>query len=158
MGLALGALAMITISMTQKQSFESLPAAAQIIYRIGSRPAEIANGLIARFGNVDGFQLAGTEQSSQFQCVTAVGLYSLARTPRCHRGSHHHAGHAELAQPPRNNASTRACLVADLQARICSVRFTKSRQQLFNSVKIVANGPIEPHFPVSTSLSDRDGD
>ena len=48
--------------------------------------------------------------------------------------------------------------VADLQAQICSVRFTKSRQQLFNSVKIIADGPTVPHFPVSTSLSDRDGD
>jgi hypothetical protein len=49
--------------MTHKQSFESMPAPAQIIDRIGSRPAEIANGLIGRFGNVDGFQLAGTEAS-----------------------------------------------------------------------------------------------
>ena len=104
---------MITISMTQKQSLEPMPAATQIIDRIGSRPAEIANGLIGRFGNVDGFELAGTEQSSQFQRVPPVGLYPLARAPRSHRGSHHHARHTELAQPTRNDESTRACFVAD---------------------------------------------
>ena len=67
-------------------------------------------------------------------------------------------GHPELAQPTRNDESTWACFVADLHARICSVRFTKSRQQLFDSVKIIADGSIEPHFPVSTALSYRDGD
>ena len=144
--------------MTQKQGLESMPAAAQIIDRIGSRPAQVANGLIGRFRNVDGFELTGTEQSSQFQRVTAVGLYPVARTRRSHRGSHHNARHPELTQPTRNDESTRACFVADLYARICSVRFTKSRQQLFDSVKIIADRSIEPHFSVSAALGYRDGD
>ena len=55
---------MITIPVTQKQGLELIPTAAQIIDRIGSRPAQVANGFIGRFRNIDGFQLAGTEQSS----------------------------------------------------------------------------------------------
>jgi hypothetical protein len=38
------------------------------------------------------------------------------------------------------------------------VRFTKSRQQLLDSVKIIADGSIEAHFPVSAALGYRDGD
>ena len=135
-----------------------MPAAAQIIDRIGSRPAQVANGFIGRFRNVDTFEFAGTEQSSKFHRVTTVGLYSLARTPRCHRGSYHNAGHSELTQPTRNDESAWACFIADLHARICSVRFTKSRQQLLESVKIIADGSIEAHFPVSAALGYRDGD
>jgi hypothetical protein len=63
---------MKTISMTQKQGLESMPAAAQIIDRIGSRPAQVANGLIGRFRNIDGFQFTGTEQPSQFQSRRSV--------------------------------------------------------------------------------------
>ncbi len=66
MGLAPGTLAMITITMTQKQGLEPMPAAAQIIDRMGSRSAQIANGLIGRFRNVDGFEFAGTEQPASF--------------------------------------------------------------------------------------------
>ena len=73
-------------------------------------------------------------------------------------GSHYNARHSKLTQPTRNHESTGACFVADLYARIFSVRFTKSRQELFNSVKIIADRPIEPHFPVSAALSYRDGD
>jgi hypothetical protein len=97
MGTDPGTLAVITISMTQKQGFESMPAAAQIIDRIGSRPAQVANGLIGRFRNVDGFQLTDTEQPSQFNRVTAVSLYPVARKLRGHRGSHHNTWHPELA-------------------------------------------------------------
>jgi hypothetical protein len=67
------------------------------------------------------------------------------------------AGYLELAQPTRNDESTRACFVADFYGRIFSVRFTKSRQQLLDSLKIIADGSIESHFPVSTALSYRDG-
>jgi hypothetical protein len=148
---------MITISMTQKQGLEPMPAAAQIIDRIGSRSAQIANGLIGRFRNVDGFEFAGTEQPSQFHRITAVGLYPVARTLRSHRGSYHNAGHPELAQPTRNDESTGACFVADIYRRIFSVRFAKSRQQPFDSVKIIADGSVEPHFPVSAALGCRYG-
>src|SRR6476660_6618095 len=104
-----GALAMITVAMTQKQGLEAIAAPAQIIDRIGSRPAEVANGLVGRFRNVDGFEFPGAEQSSKCHRVTAVGLYPLARTPRCHRDP-------ELAQPTRNAESAWACFVAELQA------------------------------------------
>jgi len=57
---------MITISMTQKQGLESMSAAAQIIDRIGSRPAQVANRLIGRFRNVDGFQLTSTSNRASF--------------------------------------------------------------------------------------------
>jgi hypothetical protein len=143
MSLAPGALAMITVAMTQKQGLEAIAAPAQIIDRIGSRPAEVANGLVGRFRNVDGFEFPGAEQSSKCHRVTAVGLYPLARTPRCHRGSHHHARDPELAQPTRNAESAWACFVAELQAWIPSVRLTKSRQQLFDSLEIVADRSIE---------------
>ena len=79
MSLAPGALAMITVAVTQKQGLEAIAAPAQIIDRIGSRPAQVANGLVGRFRNVDGFEFAGTEQSSKFHRVTAVGLYPLAQ-------------------------------------------------------------------------------
>ncbi len=68
------------------------------------------------------------------------------------------AGHPELAQPTRNDESTGACFVADIYGRIFSVRFTKSRQQPFDSVKIIADGSVEPHFPVSPALGCRYGD
>jgi hypothetical protein len=38
------------------------------------------------------------------------------------------------------------------------VRFTKSRQQLLDSVKIIADRSIEPRFSVSAAVSYRDGD
>ena len=78
MALAPGALAMITISMTQKQSFESMPAAAQIIppHRFSpGRDREWPH----RSRNVDGFEFAGPEQSRQFHRIAAV----MARAPRC---------------------------------------------------------------------------
>ena len=105
---------MIPISMMQKQSLESMPAAAQIIDRIGSRPAQVANGLIGRFRNVDGFQLPGSEQSRQFHRIAAVGLYPVPSAFRSHRGGHHKARHSELAHPTRDDESTGACFVADL--------------------------------------------
>jgi hypothetical protein len=52
---------MITISMTQKQALEPMSAEAQISDRIGSRSAQVANGLIGPFRNVDGFEFAGTK-------------------------------------------------------------------------------------------------
>jgi hypothetical protein len=69
MGLAPGTLAMIPVSMAQKQGLEPMPTPAQIIDRIGSRPAQVANGLIDRFRNVDGFQFAGSEPPSQVEGV-----------------------------------------------------------------------------------------
>jgi hypothetical protein len=62
----------------------------------------------------------------------------------------------ELAQPTRNAESAWACFVAELHAWIPSVRLTKSRQELFDSMEIVADGSIEPHFPASPALSYRD--
>ena len=76
---------------------------------------------------------------------------------RSHRGSHHDARDPELAQPTRNAESAWACFVAELHAWIPSVRLTKSRQELFDSMEIVADGSIEPHFPASPALSYRDG-
>ena len=67
------------------------------------------------------------------------------------------AGHLELAQPTRNDESTRACFVADLYGRIFSVRFAKSRQQLLDSVKIIADRSASSHISVSTALSCRYG-
>ena len=50
-----------------------------------------------------------------------------------------------------------ACFVAELHAWSPSVRLTKSRQELFDCMEIVADGSIEPHFPASSALSYRDG-
>jgi hypothetical protein len=63
-----------------------------------------------------------------------------------------------VAQPTRNDESTRARFVTDLYAQICSVRFTKSRQQLLDRVKIIADRSIELHIPASAALSCRYGD
>jgi hypothetical protein len=144
---------MIRVAVTQKHGLEAIATAAQIIDRIGSRPAQVANGLVGRFRNVDGFEFSGTEQSSKFHRVTAVGLYPVAAMLRSHRGSHHDGRDPELAEPTRNAESAWACFVAELHAWIPSVRLTKSRRELFDSMEIVADRSIEPHFPASPALS-----
>ena len=114
MGLAPGALA-----MTQKQGLEPMTAATQIIDRIGPCPAQVANGLVGGLRDVDGFELSGPEQSRKLEGVTAVGLYPVAGTRRCHRGSHHETRDAQLTQSPRNPKPARArvdCSAAQLRS------------------------------------------
>ena len=66
--------ALVTVAVAQEETFEAQAAAAQIIDGIGAGAAEVADGFIGGFGDIDGDQFAGAQQAGDGAGVAFIGF------------------------------------------------------------------------------------
>ena len=156
MGRAPIALALVTITVPQKEPFQAMAAAPSIINRISPRPAQIAQRFIGRFRNVDGRQFPGPEQARQFARIAPIGFDSLAWTGRSQGRSDYFALHPHLLEAPRNPKAARPRFVAGPQEHLFAMRFAQSHDpflqpRMLSGLLILPVSRTSPRRPASAT-------
>ena len=73
-GLAPVGLALVAVAVAEQEGFESESATALVINGIGAGTAQIADGLVGGFGDVDTGELAGAQEPGDGAGVALIGF------------------------------------------------------------------------------------
>src|SRR5678815_3743546 len=122
-------LALVTVAVAEQEGLETEAAATHVIDGIGASATKVTDGLIGRFGDVDGSQFASADQ----------------------------AGHTELLEPSGNAEAARPGLVGNLQLCL-GVSQADPDQGLFEPAQVIGDSAKEADLALGTGLSDSDSD
>jgi len=117
--------------------------------RILAGAHEVAQRLIAFVGHVDRAEFAGAVETRQRHRVPAIGLHTVARPFRGHRGTHHRAVLAQRPEVAEDREATGASFVHDVQRAPGRAQGT---QHLIERLELTPDGSILPDLPESAAL------
>ena len=157
MGLAPIGFALIAVSVTQKKTFETMPATTQILDRIGAGTTEVANGFVGRFGDVDGGQFPGAQETGQTAGVAFVSFEWRAGLFRDEGRGSNQTEDFELFETTSNAKAAGARFVSDFQDGL-GVSFADALQSFLQSLEVIGDGAEDANLAVATGFGDRDDD
>jgi hypothetical protein len=153
-GRAPGGCLRVTIAVAQKEGFELVTPAAQVMHRIGAGAAKIADRLVTLIRHMHGGEFAGTVKPCEHACIAPVGLDFVTRTLRRERWCDDIAGDSLLLEMARQHEAARTRLVADTQF---FSRMAQLVQQLVDTVQAAGDHSMVPDLSVAPGLGDGDG-
>jgi len=156
-GLAPIGLALIAETVTQEKAFETMPATAVIIDRVGASATQVANGLVGGFGDVDSGQFTSTQQTGQAAGIAFVGFEWGSGLFGDERGRGDQARNFELLETAGDDKTARTGFIGNFQNG-ARVSFADALQSFFQSVEVIGDGAEEADLAFGTRFGDGDDD
>jgi hypothetical protein len=149
--------ALITVTVTEEKGFEPMAATALIIDCVGARAAEVANGFIGGFGDIDGGEFASAQKSGDGASITLVGFERSTRLPGDEGRGGDQAGDVQLFEATSNDKATRPGFISDFELRLW-MSFADAGKGFFETIDIIGDRAEEAKFAFGARFSDGDDD
>lgn len=131
---------------------------ALVIDGIGAGAAEVTDGLISRFRDVDGLKIAGTMSPSQLFGIAPVGFNLVPGLAGNFRGSDHDAIVSELKQTPDQAKAAGTGFIAEVELDFWAVLLAQTGNELVDRVEAVARFAQAADLAVTARFGYRDRD
>jgi hypothetical protein len=157
MGLTPIGFALVTETVAEEKTFETVTATAVIIDRVGASATQIANGLVGGFGDVDSGQFTSTQQTGQAAGIAFVGFEWGSGLFGDERGRGDQARNFELFETAGDDKTARTGFIGNFQNG-ARVSFADALQSFFQSVEVIGDGAEEADLAFGAGFGDGDGD
>ena len=149
--------ALVTEAVAQEKAFETMTATAMVIDGIGASATEVANGLVGGFGDVDGGQFAGTQQTGQAAGIAFVGLERRTGLFGNEGRGGDQAGDFELFEPARDTEPTGTSFISGLQDGV-GMGFADPVNSLFQGLEVIGDSAKDADLAGAARFGDGDDD